>query len=45
MPKINATLKIGASNLLNTQISQAYGSPTIGGIYYAGITFDNLFVL
>jgi len=42
LPKINATLKIGASNLLNTQISQAYGSPTIGGIYYVGITFDNL---
>jgi iron complex outermembrane receptor protein len=42
LPKANATIKIGASNLFNNQISQAYGSPIIGGIYYVGIIFDNL---
>jgi iron complex outermembrane receptor protein len=42
LPKLKAMLKIGASNLFNNHISQAYGSPAIGGIYYVAITFDNL---
>ena len=39
---IKSILKIGASNLFNNQVYQAYGSPSIGGIYYASITFDQL---
>lgn len=42
LPKIGAMLKVGGSNILNNHIVQAYGSPTIGAIYYVGIVFDNL---
>lgn len=42
LPSINALLKLGGSNILNNRISQAYGSPTVGAIYYVSITFDGL---
>ncbi len=37
---IKSILKIGGSNLLNNQVYQAYGSPTIGAVYYVSIAFD-----
>jgi outer membrane receptor protein involved in Fe transport len=39
---LKSILKLGASNLLNNRIYQAYGSPSIGAIYYVSITFDEL---
>ncbi|ASU34898.1 TonB-dependent receptor [Mucilaginibacter xinganensis] len=42
LPKANATVKLGASNIFNNHVYQAYGSPSIGAIYYVAITFDNL---
>lgn len=39
---IKSTLKIGATNLANKYQVQAYGSPAVGGVYYASITFDDL---
>ena len=39
---IKSMMKIGASNLFNNQVYQAYGSPSIGGIYYVSLTFDQL---
>jgi outer membrane receptor protein involved in Fe transport len=42
MPSIKSIIKVGANNLFNYQVYQAYGSPTIGGIYYVSITFDEL---
>ncbi len=39
---IKSMIKIGASNLFNNQVYQAYGSPSIGGIYYISLTFDQL---
>jgi len=38
--KNKLTAKIGASNLLNNQIYQAYGGPTIGRLLYISLTFD-----
>lgn len=35
-------IKLGASNLFNEQVYQAYGSPSIGAIYYVSLTFDEL---
>lgn len=43
LPKQKAMLKIGASNVLNHQVVTAYGSPVIGGLYYASLTIDELF--
>ena len=39
---MKSIVKIGAQNLLNKQVYQAYGSPSIGGIYYVSLTFDEL---
>lgn len=43
IPQLYSTIKLGASNLLNHQVYTAYGSPTIGTIYYISFTFDSLF--
>jgi len=43
LPKQKAMLKIGASNVLNNKIYTAFGSPSIGGIYYVSFTIDELF--
>jgi iron complex outermembrane recepter protein len=40
--KIRSILKVGANNLLNNQVYQAYGSPSIGAVYYVSIAFDQL---
>ncbi|QNF34664.1 TonB-dependent receptor [Adhaeribacter swui] len=42
LPKANSTLKIGASNLFNNRVYQAYGSPAIGAIYHVSIIFNDL---
>ncbi len=39
---IKSRIKIGASNLFNNQVYQAYGSPSVGAIYYVSLTFDQL---
>jgi iron complex outermembrane receptor protein len=39
---LHSTVKIGGSNIFNNRVSQAYGSPTIGAIYYVSIVFDDL---
>jgi len=39
-PAWKTMLKLGACNLLNNQVYQAYGSPSIGAIYYVSIVFD-----
>ncbi len=39
---IKSMVKIGASNLFNNQVYQAFGSPSIGAIYYISLTFDQL---
>ncbi len=42
MLPIKSMVKIGANNLFNNQVYQAYGSPAIGAIYYVSLTFDEL---
>lgn len=39
---VKSVVKLGASNLFNNQVYQAYGSPAIGAIYYVSLTFDQL---
>ena len=43
LQNVKSILKIGANNLFNNQIYQAYGSPSIGGVYYVSLTFDQFF--
>ena len=38
--KAYSTIRFGASNVYNNRHIEAVGSPKIGGMYYAGWTFD-----
>lgn len=38
--KLNTTLKVGASNILNNKSFQTYGGPRIGRLAYASIVYD-----
>ncbi len=42
IPNLKTTLKIGASNLTNQKIVQAYGSPAVRGLYFISLTFDEM---
>jgi outer membrane receptor protein involved in Fe transport len=42
MLPLKSMIKIGANNLFNKQVYQAYGSPSVGAIYYVSLTFDQL---
>lgn len=39
---IKSIIKIGGSNIFNNKVYQAFGSPSIGAIYYISLTFDEL---
>lgn len=43
LPQIKSVVKVGATNALNNRIYQAFGSPSIGAVYYVAMTFDELF--
>ncbi|AXE20357.1 TonB-dependent receptor [Runella rosea] len=42
LPKLKSIVKVGASNLGNNYVVQAFGSPAVGGLYYVSLTFDEL---
>ena len=41
-PAIKTGVKLGASNLFNHKVYQAFGSPSVGAVYYVSLTFDQL---
>ncbi len=43
LPALKTIIKLGASNLTNKYIVQAYGSPAVGGLYYVSLNFDEIF--
>lgn len=43
MPEWKTIFKLGASNLLNERYTTSFGNPSVGGIYYLQITFDEFF--
>jgi iron complex outermembrane receptor protein len=42
VPAAKATIKVGGANILNNRYLQYAGGPTLGGLYYVALTFDNL---
>ena len=40
VPRLNSTLKIGASNLLDKKQFQTYGGPRIGRLAYISLVYD-----
>lgn len=43
LPEWKSVIKLGASNLLNERYITSFGNPSVGGIYYLQITFDEFF--
>lgn len=43
LPQYKTMIKIGASNVFNNHVYTAFGSPSIGGVYYVSLTIDDLF--
>lgn len=39
-PKINTTVKVGATNILNNLVFQAYGGPRIGRLAYVSLLYE-----
>ncbi|MEI7582418.1 carboxypeptidase-like regulatory domain-containing protein [Runella sp.] len=42
MSSLKSILKVGGTNLFGKPYFQAYGSPSIGSMYYVSLTFDEL---
>jgi outer membrane receptor protein involved in Fe transport len=42
LSSMKSILKLGGSNILNERYISAYGSPSVGAIYYISLTFDEL---
>ena len=40
VPRLNTTIKFGASNLLNNEVFQVYGGPRIGRLAYLSATYS-----
>ena len=40
VPYLYSTFKLGASNVLNNEVFQVYGGPTIGRMAYFSIVFE-----
>jgi outer membrane receptor protein involved in Fe transport len=40
LPAIKSTFRLGGTNLLNHYYKNAYGNPSIGGLYYASYIFN-----
>jgi hypothetical protein len=40
LPKINSTFRLGGTNILNHYYRNAYGNPSIGGLYYAAYIYN-----
>ncbi|UOG76740.1 TonB-dependent receptor [Hymenobacter tibetensis] len=41
IPNLKSTIKLGGTNLFNNRYIQYAAGPTIGGLYYVAVTFDN----
>ncbi len=42
LPSIKSIVKVGGTNLFGTPYVQAYGSASVGSMYYISLTFDEL---
>ncbi|MEQ9422960.1 MAG: TonB-dependent receptor [Cyclobacteriaceae bacterium] len=40
VPSIKSIFKLGAQNILDEKYTTGFGNPTMGGLYYLSITFD-----
>jgi iron complex outermembrane recepter protein len=43
LPDIKTSVRLGGTNILNERYTTSFGNPSLGAIYYVGVTFDELF--
>jgi outer membrane receptor protein involved in Fe transport len=43
IPTIKTMLKIGGANILNQRYTTSFANPSLGGVYYLQLTFDQFF--
>ena len=42
LPSLNASIKMGGSNILNERYTTSFANPNVGAIYYIQLNFENL---
>jgi iron complex outermembrane recepter protein len=42
LPSIKSILKVGGTNIMGNNYFTGWGNPTIGSMFYIGLTFDEL---
>ncbi len=42
LPALNASIKMGGSNILNERYTTSFANPNVGAIYYIQLNFENL---
>lgn len=42
LPALNASVKVGGSNILNERYTTSFANPNVGAIYYIQLNFENL---
>jgi len=42
IPSIKTIIKVGGSNILGNSYNTGYGNPSVGSLFYVGLTFDEL---
>jgi len=40
IPSVNSMIKLGGSNILNKYYFTSYGNPSVGALYYIGLTYN-----
>ena len=40
IPSVNSMIKVGGSNILNKYYFTSYGNPSVGALYYVGLTYN-----
>ncbi len=41
---LKSMIRVGASNLFNNKVYQAYGSPSVGAVYYVSVLYNGFFL-
>jgi hypothetical protein len=42
VPSVKSLIKVGGTNILNKYYTTAFGSPSIGGLYYVSFAYNIL---
>ena len=43
LPNLKTDIRLGGTNILNERYTTSFGNPSVGAIYYVGLTFDQFY--